>query len=65
MMKSIVEEKLVSFKELEKKVFDYVCVLGREITSIMLENYDAERRNNKNLFWSCKMCRLWMVNGLW
>lgn len=42
MMKSIVEEKLVSFKELEKKVFDYVCVLGREITSIMLENYDKE-----------------------
>lgn len=41
-MKSIVEEKLVSFKELEKKVFDYVCVLGREITSIMLENYDKE-----------------------
>lgn len=42
MMKSIVEEKLVSFKTLEQKVFKYVCELGREITRIMLENYDGE-----------------------
>lgn len=42
MMKSIVEEKLVSFKTLEQKVFAYVCELGREITRIMLESYDAE-----------------------
>ena len=41
-MKSIVEEKLVSFKTLEQKVFKYVCELGREITRIMLENYDGE-----------------------
>lgn len=42
MMKSIVEEKLVSFKELEQKIFKYVCELGREITQIMLESYDEE-----------------------
>ena len=42
MMKSIVEEKLVSFKTLEQKVFRYVCELAQEITRIMLENYDAE-----------------------
>lgn len=42
MMKSIVEEKLVSFKHLEQKIFVYICELGREITRIMLENYDAE-----------------------
>ena len=36
MMKSIVEEKLVSFKELEQKIFKYVCELGREMTQIML-----------------------------
>ena len=42
MMKSIVEEKLVSFKSLEQKIFAYVCELGREITRIMLENYDVE-----------------------
>ncbi len=42
MMKSIVEEKLVSFKELEQKIFEYVCELGREITRIILESYDDE-----------------------
>lgn len=42
MMKSIVEEKLVSFKTLEQKVFKYVCELAQEITQIMLENYDTE-----------------------
>ena len=41
-MKSIVEEKLVSFKVLEQKVFSYVCELGRMITQIILENYDDE-----------------------
>ena len=41
-MTSIVEEKLVSFKELEKKVFKYVCELGCEILRIMLERYDEE-----------------------
>lgn len=34
MMTSIVEEKLVSFKELEKKVFKFVCELGCEILRI-------------------------------
>ena len=42
MMKSIVDEKLISFKELEQKVFKYVCGLGCEITKIMLESYDDE-----------------------
>ena len=49
-MKSIVEEKLVSFKELEQKIYKYVCELGREITQIMLESYDdelAETRDTK------------------
>ena len=42
-MKSIVEEKLVSFQDpLEQKVFAYVCELGRMITQIILENYDDE-----------------------
>ena len=51
MMKSIVEEKLVSFKTLEQKIFSYVCELGREITTIMLEAYDkelADGRDKKN-----------------
>ena len=41
-MKSIVEENLVSFKTLEQKVYAYVCELAREITRIILENYDDE-----------------------
>ena len=42
MMKYIVEEKLVSFKTFEQKVFDHVCELGREMTRIILERYDDE-----------------------
>ena len=33
MMKSIVDENLVSFELLEQKIFDYVCELGRLITN--------------------------------
>ena len=41
-MSFIVDEKLVSFKELEQKIFDYVCELGCEITKTILEAYDKE-----------------------
>lgn len=41
-MSTIVEEKLISFKELEQKIFKYVCELGCEITRIILESYDDE-----------------------
>ena len=49
MMKSIVEEKLVSFKVLEQKVFSYVCELGRMITQIILENYDDELAKEREI----------------
>ena len=48
MRKPIVEEKLVSFKTLEQKVFAYVCELGKEITWIMLEGYDAGLAEGRN-----------------
>jgi hypothetical protein len=48
MMKSIVEEKLVSFKELEQKIFNYICELGREITRLMLESYDVELASSRD-----------------
>ncbi len=48
MMESIVEERLVSFKELEQKIFAYVCELGREITRIILEDYDKELMEERN-----------------
>lgn len=41
-MNTIVEENVISFKELEQKVFKYVCELGCEITRIILESYDKE-----------------------
>lgn len=42
MMKSIVEESLVTFKELEQKIFTYVCETAVEMTRIILEDYDKE-----------------------
>ena len=42
MMSSIVEEKQVSFKTLEKEIFKYVCELGCQMTKYMLESNDEE-----------------------
>jgi Uncharacterised protein family (UPF0236). len=42
MMNTIIKEELISFKDLEKKIFAYICEVGREITRIMLESYDNE-----------------------
>ena len=47
-MNTIVEEKLISFKELEQKVFKYVCELGCEITRIILESYDNELATSRD-----------------
>lgn len=55
MMSTIVKEKPISFKELEKKIFAYACELAREITVQMLEDYDkelAEGRDKKQ--YRCK-----------
>ena len=41
-MNTIVKDKLISFKELEQKIFNYACELAREITQQMLERYDEE-----------------------
>lgn len=41
-MKSIVKESLISFKELEKNIFSYVCELACEMTRVILESYDQE-----------------------
>jgi hypothetical protein len=47
-MNTIVNEKLVSFKELEKKIYSYVCELAREITQQMLESYDEELAKSRD-----------------
>ena len=41
-MSNSVNEKMISFKELEKKIFKYVCELGCEITRSILESYDDD-----------------------
>lgn len=48
MMKSIVEEKSVTFKELEKKIFAYVCDVAVEMTQIILEDYDRELHDSRD-----------------
>lgn len=47
-MNSIVNEELVSFKELEQNIYSYVCELGREMTQIVLEAYDKELAESRN-----------------
>ena len=47
-MSTIVEEKLISFKELEQKIFKYICELGCDITRIMLESYDKELAESRD-----------------
>lgn len=47
-MNIIVTEKVMPFKELEKKVFDYSCEIGRMMLKIILESYDEQLRENRN-----------------
>lgn len=48
MMNIIVNENLISFKELEKKIFSYVCELGKEMTKTVLETYDKELAESRD-----------------
>ena len=51
-METIVTEKKVYFKELEKKIFHFVCGIAQEITKAILEAYDDElalERDRKKL----------------
>lgn len=57
-MNTIVTEKRMPFKELEKKVFNYACEMGRMMIKVILESYDEqlqETRNKKEL--RCKGTR--------
>ncbi|MCR5177934.1 MAG: UPF0236 family protein, partial [Lachnospiraceae bacterium] len=48
MSRNIVEDVELSFKELEQKVFRYVCMLGCEITQKVLEDYDKKLHNERD-----------------
>ena len=47
-MDTIVEEKGITFKDLEQKIFKYVCKIGVEITKILLERKDRELHINRD-----------------
>ena len=36
-MNTIVKENEITFKQLEQKIFNYVCEFGRELTKTLLE----------------------------
>lgn len=40
MMKTMITETGVTFKELEKKIYSWICQTGREVTAEFLERYD-------------------------
>lgn len=40
MMESIIAENGVTFKELEKNIYSWICQIGRQFTSEFLERYD-------------------------
>ena len=40
-MNTIVKENQITFKDLEKKIYKYVCELGQELTKTLLEQYDG------------------------
>lgn len=53
MMEPIVKEKPIFFKELEQKIFRYVCGLGCEITRMVLESPTGSRP----MWWAAPVVR--------
>ena len=50
MMKSMIAENGVTFKELEKNIYSWVCESGRQFTAEFMERYDRllmEERDKK------------------
>lgn len=47
-MKSIVMENQMTFKELEQKIYAYVCEVAVEMTQIILEDYDRELQDSRD-----------------
>ena len=39
-MKSMIKENGVTFKQLEKNIFTWICQIGQEFTKDFLERYD-------------------------
>ncbi len=48
MMNTIVNEEKITFKELEQKIFNYVCDMAVYMTEFVLESYDKEIHEQRN-----------------
>ena len=48
MMKSMIMENGVTFKELEKNIFAWICQIGRCFTKEFLERYDRMLMENRD-----------------
>jgi len=48
MMELIIKDKSISFKELEKKIYKYICQCGCEMAQIILEDYDKELERTRD-----------------
>ena len=49
MMESMIAENEVTFKELEKNIYSWICEIGSQFTTEFLERYD--RRAEKAAFY--------------
>ena len=47
-MNLMVDEKSITFKEIEKEIFELVCEAGRELTKDILEKYDQHLHTTRN-----------------
>ena len=47
-MNTMIEEKQVTFKEIEQKIFKFVCALGCELTTEILESYDEKLHDSRD-----------------
>ena len=47
-MDLMVDEKDITFKEIEKEIFELVCEAGRELTKDILEKYDQHLHTTRN-----------------
>ncbi len=47
-MNSMLDEKGVTFKEIEKEIFELICKAGRELTREILEDYDQYLHKTRN-----------------
>ena len=48
MIEPMIKQDGISFKELEQKIFRWICELGRQIPRAILENYDRYLMENRD-----------------